>query len=169
MITLLNKLKDINRYLLRVAGWGVVAGMVAICIVIPYEVLGRYFLGNMPPWSGEVTTFSLVWVSMLGAAVGLPRGYQIGMTSIVEKLPERIGRIAKLAGHLITLGILGVLVIFGIDQTLLNINQISPAMQMSMAIPYAAIPAGAALMWLVTLEQALGVLAGIKAGTARWS
>ncbi|MFZ5646910.1 MAG: TRAP transporter small permease [Bacillota bacterium] len=160
MTTVLKMLQRINRNLLRVAGWGVVMGMAAISIVIPYEVAGRYFLGSMPAWSGEVTTFSLVWVSMLGAAVGLPRGYQIGMTSLIEKLPERIGRFVKMLGHLITLAILSVLVIYGVDQTILNVNQTSSAMEISMAIPYTAIPAGALLMWLVTLEQALGVLTG---------
>lgn len=144
-----------------------VAGMAAISIVIPYEVAGRYFLGSMPSWAGEVTTFSLVWVSMLGAAVGLPRGYQIGMTSLIEKLPQRMGYYVKMLGHLITMAILSVLVIFGVEQTLFNINQTSPAMQISMAIPYMAIPAGAALMLLVTLEKTLGLLAGVREETVR--
>lgn len=165
MIVFLKVLRQVNKNLLRVAGWGVIAGMAAISIVIPYEVAGRYFLGSMPIWSGEVTTFSLVWVSMLGAAVGLPRGYQIGMTSLIDKLPGGMGRFVKILGHLITLAILSVLVIFGLEQTLLNINQTSPAMQISMAIPYTAIPAGSALMWLVTLEKTLGILTGAREET----
>ncbi|MFZ5652338.1 MAG: TRAP transporter small permease [Bacillota bacterium] len=169
MHTFLTALKQINKTLLRVAGWGVVAGMAAISIVIPYEVAGRYLLGSMPAWAGEVTTFSLVWVSMLGAAVGLPKGYQIGMTFLIEKLPERMGHYVRILGHLITMAILSVLVIFGVDQTLLNINQTSPAMQISMAFPYMAIPAGAALMWLVTLERTLGLVTGVREETVRWN
>lgn len=160
LISILNILKKINKNLLRVAGWGVVMGMAAISIVIPYEVFGRYFLGSMPAWSGEITTFSLVWVTMLGAAVGLPRGYQIGMTSLVDKLPLKAGYTVKVLGHAVSMVILSVLVIYGFDQTLLNINQISSAMQISMALPYLAIPVGSLLMWLVTLEQALDILTG---------
>lgn len=165
MFFLWRVLRQVNKSLLRVAGWGVIAGMAAISIIIPYEVAGRYFLGSMAIWSGEVTVFSLVWVSMLGAAVGLPRGYQIGMTSLIDKLPERFGRMLKILGHLITLAILSVLVTFGLEQTLININQTSPAMQISMAIPYMAIPTGAALMGLVTLEKTLGILLGIAEET----
>lgn len=162
MHQILNALKILNQNLLRLAGWIVVAGMAVISVIIPYEVLGRYFLGSGPAWSGEVSVFTLVWISMLGAAVGLPRGYQIGMTFFIERLSRETGRLVRLLGHLATLLILSVLVIYGFDQTLLNLHQTSPAIEMSMALPYLAIPAGALLMWLVTLEQALGVLTGTE-------
>ncbi len=160
MLTFLNILKKINHILLRAAGWGVVAGMAVISLVIPYEVFGRYFLGSAPHWSGELTVFALVWVTMLGAAVGLPRGYQIGMTFFIERLPWGVSRVIRILGCLVTLLILSVLVVYGADQTIFNQKQTSSAMQISMAAPYLAIPAGALLMWLVTLEQALGVITG---------
>ncbi|MCL6610610.1 MAG: TRAP transporter small permease [Peptococcaceae bacterium] len=160
MLIFLRVLKKVNQNFLRVAGWGVVAGMAVISLVIPYEVIGRYLLGSAPYWSGELTVFSLVWVSMLGAAVGLPRGYQIGMTFFIDRLPDGIGRLVRILGHLVTLLILSVLIVYGAEQTIFNQKQTSPAMQLSMAIPYLAIPVGAMLMWLVTLEQALGVLTG---------
>lgn len=162
MYTVFNILNIINKNLLRAAGWGVVTGMAVISIIIPYEVFGRYFLGDAPYWSGELTVFALVWVSMLGAAVGLPRGYQIGMTFFIERLTGGAGRLVRFLGHLVTLVILSVLIIYGFEQTLVNQTQTSAAMQISMAIPYLAVPVGAFLMWLVTLERAIGVLAGIK-------
>ncbi|MCK7469797.1 MAG: TRAP transporter small permease subunit [Desulfomicrobium escambiense] len=45
--------------------------MAVIGIVIPYEVIGRYVFQKMSIWSGEVSTYSLAWASMLGGAVGL--------------------------------------------------------------------------------------------------
>ncbi len=158
MLLILNVLSRVNKIFLRAAGWGVVAGMALISIVIPYEVFGRYFLGSGPYWSGELTVFTLVWISMLGAAVGLPRGYQIGMTFFVDRLPGGLGRLVRFLAHLVTLFILSVILVYGADQTLFNQKQTSSAMQISMAIPYLAIPVGAFLMWLVTLEQAMAVL-----------
>lgn len=160
MLNIFIFLGRVNKVLLSAAGWGVVAGMAAVSIIIPYEVFGRYFLGSGPYWSGELTVFSLVWISMLGAAVGLPRGYQIGMTFLTDRLPGAAARLVRALGHLATLAILTVLIIYGADQTLYNQKQISPAMGISMALPYLAIPVGSFLMWLVTLEQAVGLLAG---------
>ena len=154
----LSALKRINRVLLRAAGWGVVLGMAAIGMLIPYEVIGRHLLGSMPAWSGELAIFILVWISMLGAAVGLPRGYQLGMTFFLNLLPPGISRCVQILGILTVLFILAVLVVYGFNQVMVNVRQISPAMKISMALPYLAIPAGALLMWLVTLEQALKTL-----------
>ena len=154
-------LKRINSCLLGIAGWIMVFGMAMISIVIPYEVFGRYFLGSAPHWSGELTVFALVWVSMLGAAVGLPQGYLIGMTFFVDRLPQKGRRMMRVLGTLITLSILSVLVVYGVDQTIVNLGQTSAALQISMAIPYLSVPAGAFLMWLITLEQALGVITGL--------
>jgi TRAP-type C4-dicarboxylate transport system permease small subunit len=158
--SLLDVLKKINRELLRAAGWGVVLGMAVIGVLVPYEVAGRYFLGSMPAWTGEVTIFVLAWVSMLGAAVGLPRGYQIGMTFFLDLLPPGISRYVQILGYLAGLCFLAVLVVYGFSQVLVNVRQTSPAMQISMALPYLAIPVGSLLMWLVTFEQVLETLLG---------
>lgn len=153
-------LKKINGTLLRLAGWGVILGMAAVGVIIPYEVAGRHFLGAMPPWSGELAIFILAWISMLGAAVGLPRGYQIGMTFFLDLLPAAPRRFVRFLGFAASLFILGVLVVYGFDQVLVNVRQVSPAMKISMALPYLAVPVGALLMWLVTLEQTLALLLG---------
>lgn len=151
-------LSSVNGFLLKIASWIVIILMGVIAIIIPYEVFGRYVLGDMPAWSGEVTTFSLVWISMLGAAVGLPRGYQIGMTFFVEKLPAGAQKIVNIISHLLTLFILLVLFFFGLDQSLYNLHQTSPAMEISMALPYLAIPVGALIMALTTVEQLAKVI-----------
>ncbi|MDD2421892.1 MAG: TRAP transporter small permease, partial [Heliobacteriaceae bacterium] len=153
-------LGQINQRLLQLSGWLVVAGMVVIAVVIPYEVFGRHVLGVMPAWSGELATFTLVWVSMLGAAVGLPRGYQIGMTFFLDQLPRKAGRLVQAFGLLLSMAILSVLVIYGCKQTLANVSQTSAAMGISMAIPYFAVPLGAFLMLLVSIEQVLGLFLG---------
>ena len=71
-------LNRFNALLFQTAEQAVILFMGIIALVIPYEVFGRYVLGDMPMWSGEAATYSLVWVSMLGGAVGLRKGVQVG-------------------------------------------------------------------------------------------
>ena len=71
----MNLLRAVNASLLKLAGWGTIFFMGIIAVVIPYEVFGRYVIKSMSVWSGEVSTFSLAWATMLGGAVGLRRGY----------------------------------------------------------------------------------------------
>ena len=72
-------LQRFNEFLVKVGGWGTILFMAVIAIVVPYEVIGRYVFQKMTIWSGEVAIYSLAWASMLGGAVGLKKGYIIGM------------------------------------------------------------------------------------------
>ena len=131
-----------------------------IALVIPYEVFGRYVLGDMPMWSGEAATYSLVWVSMLGGAVGIRKGVQVGIDLIYEKLPPQWASKVRMLGAVIMLLFLSVMIYFGLQQTVDNWRQISPALGIPIAAPYLALPVGFALMWLFTLEQTLAAVCG---------
>ncbi|MDT8902018.1 TRAP transporter small permease [Anaeroselena agilis] len=148
-------LQRINAVLLKVASWGTIFFMAVMAIVIPYEVFGRYVLEMMSTWSGEVATFSLVWATMLGGAVGLKKGYQVGMVAVLEHLPPLAARLMQGVGYLFMFFFLGIMIFYGTEQTIANIAQRSPAMQIPMCYPYAALPLGFFLMLLVTLEDFL--------------
>jgi TRAP-type C4-dicarboxylate transport system permease small subunit len=148
-------LQGINAVLLKAASWGTIFFMAVIAIVIPYEVFGRYVLERMSTWSGEVATFSLVWATMLGGAVGLKKGYQVGMVAVLEHVPPTVARLLQGIGYLFMFFFLGLMIFFGTDQTIANAAQRSPAMQIPMCYPYAALPLGFFLMFLVTAENFL--------------
>lgn len=148
-------LQGINAVLLKAASWGTILFMAIIAIVIPYEVFGRYVLERMSTWSGEVATYSLVWATMLGAAVGLKKGYQVGMVAVLESVPPMVGRLLQGIGFLFMFFFLGLMIFFGTEQTIANAAQRSPAMQIPMCYPYAALPLGFFLMFLVTVEDFL--------------
>lgn len=138
-----------------------------IALVIPYEVFGRYVLGDMPMWSGEAATYSLVWVSMMGGAVGLRKGVQVGIDLVYEKLPPQLAAKVRLLGAVVMLLFLSIMIYFGLQQTGDNWRQISPALGIPMAAPYLALPTGFILMWLFTLEQTLIALCGATRGKHR--
>ena len=89
-------LQRFNEFLVKVGSWGTILFMAIIAIVIPYEVIGRYLFQKMSIWSGEVSTYSLAWASMLGGAVGLKKGYQVNMTSVVDSVPPAVAKGLKL-------------------------------------------------------------------------
>ena len=157
-------LQRLNATLLRITSWGVIFFLAVMAVVIPYEVFGRYVLQKMSAWSGEVATFSLVWATMLGGAVGLKKGYQVGMTAVLEKVPPRVARIIQGMGFLFMFFFFAVMIYFGTEQTVANYSQLSSAMQIPMSFPYAALPIGFFLMLLITIEDFLIFLRGQTPG-----
>jgi TRAP-type C4-dicarboxylate transport system permease small subunit len=146
-------LKRFNQVLVKIGSWGTILFMAVMAVVIPYEVVGRYVFQKMSIWSGEVSTYSLAWASMLGSAVGLKKGYQVSMTSVVESVPPAAAKTLKWGAYLFTLFFFAALFYYGLYQTTYNARQTSPAIGLAMSIPYASLPAGFFIMFFLTLEE----------------
>jgi TRAP-type C4-dicarboxylate transport system permease small subunit len=148
-------LKRFNECLVAAGSWGTILFVAVIAVVIPYEVIGRYVFQKMTIWTGEVSTYSLVWASMLGGAVGFRKGYQVSMASVVESVPPKAAKALKLLSHVCSLIFFGVMFSYGLFQTLYNWNQTSPAIGLVMSFPYAALPIGFFMMFSLTMEEFL--------------
>jgi TRAP-type C4-dicarboxylate transport system permease small subunit len=155
-----------NEFLVKVGSWGTILFMAIIGIVIPYEVIGRYVFQKMTIWSGEVSTYSLAWASMLGGAVGLKKGYQVNMTSVVDSVPPGIARVLKSLAYLSALFFFGMMFGYGLFQTVYNWKQTSPAIGLIMSFPYASLPVGFFIMFFLTLEEFLAFLGRGAKGAA---
>ncbi|HRT62461.1 MAG TPA: TRAP transporter small permease [Syntrophales bacterium] len=143
----------LNETLIKAASGVTAAALAVIAVVIPYEVFGRYVLGDMPVWSGEAATFSLVWASMMGSAVGLKQGYQVSLNLLMERLPRGPYLVVTGCMYAGMLVFLGLMTWFGMHQTLVNMHQLSTAIQIPMGFPYLALPVGFLIMFLITAEQ----------------
>ena len=146
-------LKLFNEWLVKAGSWGTILFVAVIAVVIPYEVIGRYVFQKMNIWTGEVSTYSLVWASMLGGAVGLKKGYLVSLTSVLESLPPAAAKALKASSYVCSLIFFSVMFGYGLFQTIYNWNQTSPAMGLIMSFPYAALPIGFFIMFFITLEQ----------------
>jgi TRAP-type C4-dicarboxylate transport system permease small subunit len=160
-------LQGFNEFLVKIGSWGTILFMALIGIVIPYEVIGRYVFQKMTIWSGEVSTYSLAWASMLGGAVGLKKGYQVSMESVVESVPPAVAKALKFLAYACSLFFFGAMFWFGLYQTIYNWKQTSPAIGLVMTIPYASLPVGFFIMFFLTLEEFLGFLGLGAKGDAR--
>lgn len=163
----MNVIRQFNNGMLAVANWGVIISMGIIAVVVPYEVFGRYVLSRMGIWSFELCQYSLVWASMLGGAVGLKKGYQVGITSLTESISPAKARIVQVIGYGFMLFFLALMTINGVDQMIMNRGQVSSSIGVSMSVPYAALPIGFFMMFFITVEQLLDCLFPGTAGTAK--
>lgn len=159
-------LRRFNAVTLKLSSWVVIVSMAAIAIIVPYEVFGRYVLGSMSMWATEFLQYCLVWASLLGGAVGLNRGYQVGITSLTDSLPPAGAKIVQVISYVVVMIFLALVTYHGFDQVWVNRNQVSSTIGIPMSIPYAAMPAGFLIMFFVTVEQLADLLSG-KSGEGK--
>lgn len=117
-----------------------------LVIVVLIAVFFRYVLGDSLPWSEEVARYLCIWVGFIGASVALSRRVHIGVEFFVDRLRPELKRQIKLAAEFVMLGLLLFITYFGIELVIFQIPQRSSALLISMAWPYASVPAGTLLM-----------------------
>lgn len=122
---------------------------IIMTILILLQIFFRFVYYIPFPWSEECARYMMIWMGMLGSVLALQKGRHIGVTVLVEKLPENLHRGTTLLVRLVSIGFLSVLFQQGIGFALFNLNQLSPAMEITMLIPYSSIPVGTAMMILV--------------------
>lgn len=119
--------------------------LAVITLSLIYQVFGRYVLHSAPGWTEELSRLLIVWVAMLGSAACLRTGNHIAISALLIAVPHRVQAALLLVRDAAILACMGVLAWSGFNYALLNHSQESPALELPMSIPYAAIGIGALL------------------------
>lgn len=137
--------------------------LATMALAVFYQVVGRYVFGRAPAWSEESARFLLLFVTMLGGVSALRAGGHISVTMLFDSASpawrHRLFWLRDLALAAVLIGATWQ----GIGFADLNGAQASPAFEIPMAIPYAALPLGAGLM---LLQLVLARLSGRPAPVA---
>jgi len=115
------------------------ASLLVLVVVTFLQVVFRFFFTALS-WSEELSSFLLVWVSLLGAAVGIKRGSHIAVTFLVEKLSPKARRVMQTFIGLLGLGFFGIVVWYGGVLMQTEASQVTPAMGLSMRWIYLMYP-----------------------------
>jgi TRAP-type C4-dicarboxylate transport system permease small subunit len=79
-----------NAPLARGCMYFAVAGLVGIVAVVAIQVFGRYVLNDTPVWAESTALVLILYVTLLGAAVGVRDAGHIGMESLLVLVPDRV-------------------------------------------------------------------------------
>lgn len=125
----------------------VLALMLAVLVAsLVWQVFGRYALDSAPGWSEELARYLMVWIAMLGSAAVMREHGHINVAVLVDALPPSMRPVLLAVRDAVVLTTVYVLFAYGVDLAVLLKGQLSAAFEVSMAVPYAALPAGAFLI-----------------------
>jgi len=87
----------------RTCMWLGIAGMVALIACITWQVFGRYVLNSTPTWAESLALLMVLWVTMLGMAVGVRDAGHIGLESFLVLAPDKLRLKMEALIHLLVL------------------------------------------------------------------
>lgn len=136
--------------LLATATKWLVVGLIAVMIAITAAAVTlRYGFDRPITWSEEVAKYLMVWVAFLAGSQALRDGAHVSVDIFVALLPIKGARICALVSYILVCAFLLVLLIWGAKFVYGVRTQYNPMLwNMSMVVPYAAVPVGAFLMLL---------------------
>ena len=83
-------LTRINAPLARFGMVAAVIGLLMIVAIVFYQVVGRYLFNSSPTWAENLALVLVLYVTLIGAAVGVRDRGHIGMESLLDALPQRL-------------------------------------------------------------------------------
>ena len=134
---------------------------VSMVVIIAFaQVVARYVVGQSLSWAEEVCKFGIIWMSFGGAAYAFRQGANIGVTFLVDRLPEKVARPLKMVTQIIIIACFVLLFVVGTERMMDQIarTQMSTAARLPMWIPWLSVPVGSALTILRLLEQLISML-----------
>ena len=117
-------------------------------IVTFIAAVNRFTFSFAMPWTEELTRFLVMWMTMVGAALGIGRNEHVGIDVFINRFPKHLQHIIALIMH--AMGVVFSVLFFyiGIQMVENQYMQTSTAMEISMGLVYACVVVGAVLMFL---------------------
>ena len=84
-----------------------VVGLVLLIMAVLYQVIGRYVFNDSPTWAESGAVLLVLYVTMLGMAVGVRDAGHIGLESLLVLAPENVRLKMELLIH-------GLVLLFGV-------------------------------------------------------
>lgn len=129
--------------------------MAFAAILVFYQVLTRFILGDSATWTEILARGIIIWVVFLGSAATFRHGAMISILALVGALPVKANLWMQRGVTLLVLIFLWVLVWYGYLITVRVSHQMISMLEVSIAWFYAAIPIGAACAMVAVLTRHL--------------
>lgn len=114
-------------------------------VIVVLQVWFRYVIKGSLPWSEESARYLMIWLGFLGASRAFRQERHIGMTALVGLLPEKPRRTCLFVMHILAAGLMIFLAYLGFSLLPGVAPETTPALRISLAWIYLAIPVGMVL------------------------
>ena len=132
-----------------------VTAVIIMTFACGLQVVNRNFVHLPLQWTEELARYSMVWLALLGASIGLRQGKQMCMTFVYDKCAANVRRIFRIVGDVVCAvfcGTVGYFSLFTIQRQI-EVNQVTSALKIPMGIVYIVIPFSMFVMMIYEIYQ----------------
>jgi len=125
-----------------------------LCVIVFLQVFSRYLLNFSLAWTEELSRFILIWVILLGGAIGIKRHSNFAIDIITNKFSKKIReKLEFFLNIILFIIIFDVFFLKGIHLSIMTYDQLTPALHIRMSWIYSALVVSGALSCCYILED----------------
>ena len=128
-------------------------GLVAMTVIVGWQVFGRYVLNSSPSWSEQAALTLMIWYVSLAAAAGVREGFHIRIVALENALTGQRKRIMRIASDLVVAGCGLAMAIWGGELVLRTWEHTIPSLGLPRGLAYLGLPISGALIVVFALER----------------
>ena len=147
------------RLLGELIDWSIIV-IGAVMILLVFGNVIFHITGRDIAWTTEFCELLMVWVTFLGGAAASRRGLHMTITEFLDMLAPAGRRYADAVIQLLCLGVLGLLVWYGMGIVNATWGSELTVLHIPMAVQYLALPVGAGAMALFVAWDLAQIVAG---------
>lgn len=154
-----------TRFCAAISKLGLQFAVVGLCLIILcvlYQVFGRYVLNDTPTWAESTSLLLVLYVTMVGTAIGVRDAGHIGLESFLVLAPDHIRLRLEVIIHVLLAIFGGCMAWFGSSLALNQWNESIPTLGIPDSFRYFPIVLCGGLMVLFSIEHIIATLRGIE-------
>jgi TRAP-type C4-dicarboxylate transport system permease small subunit len=112
-------------------------------LVVTWQVVTRYVLNSPSSYTEELSTYLLIWISLLGTAYALRLRAHLGIDVLTKKLQGKARQISNLVIYLAVIVFAAAVMVYGglhLVYVTLHLNQLSAAFRIPVGYVYLVLP-----------------------------
>lgn len=140
-----------------------------ICVILTflmflsvlYQVIGRYLIQTSIAWTEEAARYCMIWLAFLGASMLVRSGENSSVTFIKDRFSEQVRSYLDLLILAVMLLFMAGIFFISLSQIRYSMNEISPALRISMFIPKSSTLFGSLIVSVQLLWKLVDSVLGI--------
>ncbi len=128
--------------------WVCITASGGIFILAIAQILFRYVLKISAPWTEEAARYLMIWMALLASGLAFKEGEHFRIDFLTHRMRPRFRVSLSLWVSLVAGLFILSIILWGIPFAKLGFFTIAPGLQISMFLPYLAVPVGGLLMAL---------------------
>jgi len=126
--------------------WLCAAILAVMVLDVGLGAFGRYVVDLPVTWTEELARYLMIWAALLAVSCGVARREHVAVTAVLDRLPEDMRRLLCVAIDVLAFAFFAFLCYFGIGMTAAGTTQYATIFEMTMWMPFAAVPVSSAVV-----------------------